>query len=323
MALKRRSRRWIGSLAACVLSLVVSGPALAAQPEGEHERAIESFRRGTQLVEAGQLQSAIDAFREALRHEPTSVGARLDLADCYEKIGSPASAWREYAIAEAHARRANDARREMARSSGAHLQASLLLVTLTGPRAKGLELRVDGDPIAEEIVGRGSLAVAPGRHRVVLSAPEKRPLALDVSGAAGETRVVAIAFADEPPPSPREEPHGTGSSERRTWGIALSAVGLGGIALASVAGAIALADKSSLEREAHDASVDSTRFYADRATADTFANVSTGAFVVSGVALAAGVSLYLLAPSSRPTAVRAAIGPIAGGSTGVLVAGTF
>jgi hypothetical protein len=322
MGPKRRAQTWTGGLAACLLSLVVSASALAAPPEGEHERAVESFRRGTQLVEAGQLQAAIDAFREALRHEPTSVGARLDLADCYEKIGSPASAWREYAIAEAHARRANDSRREMARSSGAHLQTSLLLVTLTGERARGLEVRLDGDPIAAEILERGSLAVAPGRHRVVLSAPDKKPVALDVSGAAGETRAVAIAFDDERVPSPLP-PRANGSSERRTWAIALGAVGLGGIVLGSIAGAVALGDKSNLDREAHDPTVGPTRFYADRSTADTFASVSTGAFVVGGTALAAGVSLYVLARSSRPTALRAAIGPIAGGSTGVLVAGTF
>src|SRR5271170_6431312 len=168
MALKRRSRTWIGCVA-CALSLAVSAPALAVPPEAEHEAAVESFRRGTQLGEAGPRESAIDAFREALRHEPASVGARLDLADCYEKIGSPASAWTQYAIADAYARKENDPRQAMARTSGAHLEAKLFLLTLSGPRPEGMELRADGDSIGPEIVARGELALAPGRHRIDLT----------------------------------------------------------------------------------------------------------------------------------------------------------
>src|SRR5271170_3674623 len=151
MALKRRSRTWIGCVA-CALSLAVSAPALAVPPEAEHEAAVESFRRGTQLGEAGPRESAIDAFREALQHEPASVGARLDLADCYEKIGAPASAWREYVVAESYARRANDPRQTMARSSAAHLEPRLLVLTVSTRDAPGVALRIDGDPVVPEVV---------------------------------------------------------------------------------------------------------------------------------------------------------------------------
>jgi tetratricopeptide (TPR) repeat protein len=326
---EKRRTRCSGLVVAFALSFTLLTPARAAQPEPEHAAAVESFRRGTQLVEAGRMQEAIDAFREALRHDPASVGARLDLADCYEKIGAPASAWREYAIAEAHARQANDPRREMARTSGAHLETGLLLVTLTGSRVSGMELRVDGDPVAGEIVDRGVIAVAPGRHRIDLSAPGKKPIAQDVAGGAGETRSVALAFDDDSPRdvTPRDERSGTvsssSSSAQRTWGVAIGVLGLAGAALGSVAGAIAVSDKSDLEREAHDASVGSTRFYADRSTADTFANVSTAALIAGGVALVAGVGLYLTAPSSSGLPLRAGVGQGAGGSTALIFAGSF
>jgi len=62
--------RWSGLLVAVALPLALTAPLRAAPPEAEHVAAVESFRRGTQLVEAGQMQQAIDAFREALRHEP-------------------------------------------------------------------------------------------------------------------------------------------------------------------------------------------------------------------------------------------------------------
>ncbi len=304
--------------------LGASAPAYAARPEDEHAAAVEAFHRGTQLVETGRLEGAIAAFREALSHEPASVGARLDLADCYEKIGSPASAWRQYAIAEVYATRASDQRREMARSSAARLANGLLVVTLSGPRVPGLEVRVDGDPIGDELLERAEIAVAPGRHRFDLVAPGKRLAARDVSGVAGETRSIALTFDPEPPPAarseppplPDEEPRAETSSSRHAWGVALGALGVAGIAVGAVAGAVATSDKSRLEGEAHDPTVGLSRFNADRSTADTFANVSTGALIGGGVALVAGVVLYLTTPTLDSHA-RAALGPVPGLCSGL------
>jgi tetratricopeptide (TPR) repeat protein len=322
--------RWIGlpvafaAFVAGTLPLVTSAPSLAAPPEAEHAAAVESFRRGTQLVEAGQLQGAIDAFREALQHEPASVGARLDLADCYEKIGSPASAWREYAIAEAHARETGDPRQEMARSSGAHLESSLLVLALTvhGQPVEGMDLRVDGDPVVREILRRGVIAVAPGRHRVDLSAPGKRPLSQDVAGGAGEKHGLTISFEAESA-APTDEPTRPASSAQKNWGIAIGSLGLAAVALGSATGAIAVADKSNLQRESTDSTVGAPRFYADRSSADTFANISTATLVAGGIVLAAGVSVYLSAPSSSGRTLRATIAPGVGGSSAVVLAGTF
>jgi hypothetical protein len=300
---QRRGRRWKTGLAACALAVATTIPALAAPSEAEHAAAVQSFRRGTQLVEAGRIEDAIKAFRDALQHEPSSVGARLDLADCYEKIGSPAAAWREYALADAYAHKANDRRQEMARSSLRHIEASLLVLTLTGDGAAGAELSIDGEPVAEEIVVRGTLAVAPGRHQIALSAPGKKALAWEVQGGAGETQAVTLNHLEAEPvaaaihaaPASKAGPTRTGltGSTQRTWGVALGIVGLAGIALGSVAGGVALGDRSNLQREAHDPSVGAARFYADRSSADTFATLSTVAFIGGGIVLAGGTSLYL------------------------------
>jgi len=101
---------------------------------------------------------------------------------------------------------------------------------------------------------------------------------------------MAITFDDASPRdvAAHDEPsRADASSARRTWGIALGVLGLAGIAVGSVTGAIAVSDKSSLGQESHDAGVGSTRFYADRSTAETFANVSTAGLIVGGAALVA------------------------------------
>ena len=246
----RRARTSGGALAAFLVALAVSASAQAS-PEAEHATAVEAFRRGTQLVEAGNMQDAIEAFREALRHEPASVGARLNLADCYEKIGSPASAWREYVIAESYARKANDTRQQMARSPAEHIRPRLFVLTLSAPDVHGVVMLVDGGPIAAEVVEEGAIALAPGSHRLDIRAAGKKQMARDVSGAAGETLALQFTLEDELPPAREPSPHDAGRAQR-TWGLVLGGVGLAGVALGAAMGGIAISPKSTLENEARD-----------------------------------------------------------------------
>ena len=310
------------------VALFLSAPTFAAT-DADHAAAVESFRRGTQLVEAGKLQDAVDAFREALQREPASVGARLDLADCYEKMGAPASAWREYAIAEAYARKAGDTRQSMARSSASALEGRLLLVRLLGGNASvAVELRVDGDLVAEEIVRRGSLAVAPGRHHVAITAPGKKPLSEEISGNAGETRAMAMVLEsespqppparDEPPPAPPQAP-----SSQKTWGLVVGGAGLAAIGAGTVFGAVAVAKKSSLESESHDPSVGSARFYSDRSNADALATVSTVSLIAGGASLVAGIVLVTTAPASRRAGWVRVAPSVALGGAGAVAVGEF
>jgi hypothetical protein len=320
----------VGSPARSVfaVALLVSAPSFAATTDANHSAAVESFRRGTQLVEAGKLQEAVDAFRDALQREPASVGARLDLADCYEKIGTPASAWREYVIAEAYARKAGDARQSMARTSAAGLESRLLLVRLLGPNASApVELRVDGDLVAEEIVRRGSIAVAPGQHRVALAAPGKKPLSEEITGAAGETRALAVVLEDEVslPPPVRDEPApaSPAASSQKTWGLVLGGAGLAALGAGAVFGGVAVGKKSSLEAESNDPSVGAARFYGDRSNADNLATVSTVSLITGGVALAAGVVLVATAPRSRQSGWLRFAPSVGRGAVGAMATGEF
>jgi len=307
------------SVLLCVL--LVTAPAVAAPPDG-HAAAIESFRRGTQLVEAGKLQEAVDAFRDALQNEPASVGARLNLADCYEKIGAPAPAWREYVTAAGYAHKAGDARESLARSSAAALEARLFVVKLVGPTSGTMEMHVDGEPVGEDIVARASVALSPGRHRIEIIEAGKRPISVDLAGAAGETRALTIAFEPEPPPPPREPPHKP-SSAQRTWGFVLGGVGIAGVGVGAAFGGLALSRRSTLETESHDPGVGPTRFYDDRTNANTFATVSTAGFIVGAIGLGAGITLVATAPSTSPVGLLRVAPSVGGGRAGVVAGGAF
>jgi hypothetical protein len=308
-------------VAAFLVTLAVSASSQAS-PEAEHATAVESFRRGTQLVEAGNMQDAIEAFRDALRHEPASVGARLDLADCYEKIGSPATAWREYVIAESYARKANDTRQQMARSSADHIRPRLFVLTLSAPDVHGVAMLMDGEPVAAEVIEGGALALSPGSHRLDIRAPGKKRMAREVSGAAGETRALQFSLEDELPPAREPPPHDTGHAQR-TWGLVLGGVGLAGVALGAAMGGIAMSQKSTLENEAHDPSVGAAHFDAQRSTADSFAMVSTVAFIAGGLGLAAGTAVYVTAPSSTGAQLRVGVGRASGSPAAIIVSGEF
>lgn len=80
----------------------LQGYALARQ--GQHEAAIESYRKATQLspedegswlamgnseIELGRPEPAIRAYRQALSYRPESAPAYLALADLYQRQGKP------------------------------------------------------------------------------------------------------------------------------------------------------------------------------------------------------------------------------------------
>jgi hypothetical protein len=137
----------------------------------------------------------------------------------------------------------------------------------------------------------------------------------EIAGGAGEARTVAIAFQDESPlPSGPPAPAEVQSSSQRTWALVLGGVGVAGVAAGAVFGLVASAKKTTLEQESTNPSIGAARFGSDLADAKAFATVSTVAFAAGGVAVAAGVTLWVTgvtAPSPRASVsgLRLRIGP--------------
>jgi hypothetical protein len=174
--------------------------------------------------------------------------------------------------------------------------------------------------------------VDPGSHVVSASAPGKRPwqAKIDITQGPAQKSVQIPKLVDAPTaavsasgtsPSGARKPQGSGKMQRM-GAYALGGVGVVGIGVGSFFGLRAI----SKNQQSNDAGCVGNQCPADaaatRRSAASAGNVSTIAFIVGGVALAGGVTLYLTAPSSRaddkPASAQASLALTAGfGSLGL------
>ncbi len=149
----------------------------------------------------------------------------------------------------------------------------------------------------------------PGSHEVRFEAAGEDPVVRRLVLHQGEkNRREDVFFGGAPPSSSPDR----GSSPLRTVGIVVGVVGVAGIAVGSVFGALALSTKGS------DCPNGVCQTGSDRTAAETQATVSTVAFIAGGLLLAGGVTMFFVAPrkSEQPAAslfLKPLLGPRAGG----------
>ena len=345
-------RRLVGSLVFVLAAL----PATQAQAQSKEDfaRAEALFNAGKALTDAGQFTDACAKFAESKRLVP-GLGVTLYLADCYEHIGRSASAWNEFRSAEGLARERNDKRADVARGRAQALEPKLPRITVavspSVPRS-GLQVLRDGIPVAQEELGL-PLPVDPGDHVVVVSSPGHKMRTFDAH--VGPDRLTATiqvdALEDEaatstatptpaatatstpnPTPTPTlttprspEQPISSdhGASTRRWIGLGIGGLGVVGVGVASAFGLVAISKRdqsnSGSPPPCNTADQCSDTGLSLRQDAKGAANLSTIAFVAGGLALAAGVVLYVTAPRD-PAGIAVAIGPapVAGGGGAVV-----
>ena len=344
-------RRWLGG---CLVALTLStAVAASAQSKDDVARADALFNAAKALTDSGNYADACAKFAESKRLAP-GLGVTLYLADCYERIGRTASAWTEFRAAEGLARDRNDKRAEVARGRAQALEPKLLRLTVTVaptiPRA-GLQLMRDGVPLPEEEWGL-PVPVDPGDHVVVVVAPghAQRNLAVHV-GPDKPNATVQVDRLDEGPastatstaptttapptlpgttsttaatqsaPMPVDQVTADDPGKTRRW-LGIGAVGLGVVGI-GVGTAFGLVAKSKLD-QSNGGPCDSTDHCSSqglslRKDAETAATVSTIGFIAGGVALAAGVVLYITAPrAGASSGLVVAPAPMAGGGGALL-----
>lgn len=193
------ARRAAFACAALCALLILSQRARAG---GAAPTARALFDLGCTLMSAGRYAEACPKLEESLRLEP-GMGARFNLAYCWEHSGRTASAWALYLAVAAAARGAGMSEREaVARQSAAEVERKLsYLVIQVGEKARGLQVSRDGVVLGPATWGTRA-PVDPGSHWLGATAPGKRPwrAIVNVPAAAGAYAVSVPPLADVPVP---------------------------------------------------------------------------------------------------------------------------
>lgn len=258
---------------AIVAGLVVSAiPASAeAQPwSGDPRRTAAAqtlFEQAREEMEHHDYEAACPKLEEVVRLEPSGVGAKLKLAECYELSGRLASAYALYAIAETSAREAKQEDREAwarARIEGLRPRLSTIRIDVPDEVAAlpGFKVERDGQDVRRGQWGT-AIFVDGGKTTVIASAegfvplrrevemkPESDAVAIRIERlepAAAIAAPVTARPARVAPPPPKPPPARPAAPRVPTWAWITGSLGLAsGIAAIAfrIDGAVVEADQA-------------------------------------------------------------------------------
>jgi hypothetical protein len=332
-----------GIATALVLVLQLSAQARAQAPTPEQRAAIAAFEEGDRLSAAQRWAEACAKYTESQRLDP-QLGALLHVADCNERIGKLATAWRSFSAAVELAQQRRDSRLPVARERAAALQRRLsyLSIVVTDAPPYGFELTLDGVALTEA-QWREPIALDPGEHQLLARAPDKLDFThtFQVVAARSSEQVRVPPLEPAPTllataPSVNERAQHERASEpggvQRVLGWVALGVGVG----AGVTSAVLFNEKG---RKAEEARVLQREFCADCADAEQQAlereqqskqlardqeqlrDLGIAAAAVGGAAIIGGLVLLLTAPDGEDDlALSPAIGPH---TQALLVTGSF
>jgi hypothetical protein len=281
------------------------------------------FDKAVADLDAGRVDAACPGFAESQRLDPRA-GTLFALADCEAAQGKIASAlghyheyigWVSRLADDQQARHAE--RVGLARAQVEALQGKVptLVLALSPSAPAGMIVERDGVVLQGAALGV-ALPIDPGDHVVVARAPGAPEERTTVNIAIGDAKRLELPFRPAPPPptappaiitektalvtepEPESEPAANDDSgaTQRTLGYVASGVGLVGLVVGAVTGALVIERKGTVDEECtgHVCSK------AGKQAADsgqTLAAVSTIAFGVGLAGAVTGVTLILTAPS--------------------------
>ncbi|HEY0477905.1 MAG TPA: hypothetical protein VGD37_10295 [Kofleriaceae bacterium] len=295
------------------------------------DRAEQLFQKGKKLLAEKKYPEACTAFEQSDRLDP-GIGAKVNVARCYQAWGKLATAWRWYRDAEQMAVTTKDDRVEKIRALIAELDPTVPRLTVSLPPdavSDGLVVKLDGVELALTALG-SEQRVDPGPHRIeaiVNGATQVKAVALERRGSAEITLDVPVKTR------PRVRPAAPGVAEedpgRQRRLIGLGTAG-GGVALLGIAGIVTLRARGDYHH-ALDAHCSGAKDMCDEIgqaatrSARRRANISTGLMVGGLAAVAGGLYLYFTARGepAEPTGHALYVAPVIGEGTGVALGGAF
>ncbi len=316
-------------LAKALLGAVLCASVARAQ-HGDSAAAEQLFTAGREAFERGDYATACPKFEESQRLDPAA-GTLINLAACYEKVGRLASAWEAWRTALRQLAPGDERRPTVERMAAAmEKRVPRLRLELAPGAPPGTRVARDAVDLGAASLGV-ALPVDPGRHLVVVTAPDHLERRYDVEVPEGQTTKLAVAAGEKrlpaPPPAvapgPKKAPDAEAPADRtessgstRTLGFVVAGAGALGVAVGSVTGILALKKKSDM---LDDCEKVGDRYQCGSSGLDaadsgrTLATVSTVAFAVGAVGIAGGVWLILSSNGHSTTALTAR--PTASGAT--------
>jgi len=337
-------RRWTYLLV--VACLAVPSAAHAQGVSANDAAAAEKlFAEGRKLMAAKKYAEACPKFEGAMRLDP-GMGTLFNLSDCYEQTGRTASAWSGFRDVAAQAKAANLPDREQAaRDRAAALEPKLAKVRIVVPpelAGAALTITRDGSQVPSALVGTG-IPLDPGPHTIRVAAEGKEPfetqITLPAKGGTVDVQVPVLApkKADGPAATATAAPTAPATTEPtaakaatgappdvspRPWqkplGITATIVGALGAGAGVAIGFMAKGKFDESNQGNCDPATDvcNAEGLQMRSDAVGLGNVATGVLIAGAVIGAAGIVLWITAPSA-PAPAKTGAGFVAPGRRGV------
>ncbi len=321
--------------------LLVAALLVAASSPASADQADKLFRKGKKLLAEKKYADACAAFEEVDKIDP-GIGAKLNVARCFEEWGRLATAYRWYIDAETMAVAGKDDRATKIKEVVAELDLNVPRVTIKVPEGANPDvletLTIDGKPVVLATLGIEQ-RVDPGPHLIefVVDGTRKRKMApverggssevtLDIPKGTGTPKKAKpiVKKESDPDPDPDPEPQPSPGRTQRIAGIAL--VATGGVAI-GVASALTLSARGTYKDALEEHCMGSTSMCSAeglKITGDarSRANVATVITIAGGAAIVGGVVLYLIAPKAASSSEHALyLTPMVGDEGGGVVFG--
>ena len=212
-----------------------------------------------------------------------------------------------------------------------------------GVDVSGVSVTVDGQPLTDRLEGL-ALKVDPGEHAFTFTAaghPAVTRSFVLKEGEKDRRERIVLESAAVPPAAPSPTPTPTspaptavpaeatpaGMSTMKVLGLTTGAVGVAGLAVGGIFGALTIAAVNQQKTDCSSASTCSNRAQAlsDHSTVSTDSTVSDVGFIAGGALLALGAVLFFTAPSSSaaPTSGLVIMPAPSRGGGGLSLVGEF
>lgn len=330
-----RVARGVGAGVLVAALAALSPSQVRAQDAQKTAMAQSLYDEAMKDYKAAKYDEACPKLERVVTLVPQGIGAKIDLASCYEAQGKLASAFGAFLTAESAARSQGDARATQASERASALKPKLASITIEVPaevKSAG-QLSIKRDGIAFDAAEYGlPLFVDKGEHVVIVTAAGRAPWEKRLTISDGEKAVVKVGlgaagvewpglndedFATPNPKvgkgeaAPAQKGEGTFMTPLRIVGLVGGVVGLVGVGAGIGVGVHA---KSLFDESNEGGGCDAETNRCSQAGLDlrddavSFGTISTAVTIAGAVIGAAGIVLFAVAPSEEAPSSSPTVG---------------